>query len=276
MIFAPAESSDVRLRQLEERLAAFYAGNNGYYEDAEGDKEFIYRPLVRMLDEWRSRSTKPLRVLELGAGRTSFPAFLRESGHAEDIQFTAQDINETNVDFYRRESIPYVIGDWSKVRPLGPFDLCFSTYVFEHLVEPHEFLKGMAGNLTPDGSFVIICPKYICPGYVPPAIRWLPKWRQHYLTCLLALANIWTGIAKRPKFRICIDPAVFRLPWRRDSDAIHMVSPSDVKAAVPGGFEVRPFRLDHGDMRARIFNGLVLMSVIAHRKPASTAPRKVS
>lgn len=268
MVFVRSPSNDERLRDLTERLTAFYRGNAAYYDEAEGDKASIYWPLLQILAAKAKRSSEPLRVLELGAGRTSFPAFLRKHGQDVKIDFVAQDINETNVDFYIRNGIRYVDGTWSNIHALGPFDLCFSTYVFEHLVAPHEFLSEMANALSPDGSFVIVCPKYGFPGYVPPAIRWLPRWRQYFLTCFLALSNIWTRIDRRPKFWICVDPAVFRLPWRRDNDAVHMVSASDVKAALGSNFRVRPFRLRQKSRKMRLLNNLILMSIVAERKPS--------
>jgi SAM-dependent methyltransferase len=261
-ILAKSESGDARLVSLKEKLARFYLGNAEYYEHAEGTKDFIYEPMLDRLLKM-SNAKRPLRVLELGAGRTSFPAFVRDAGCAVNIEFTAYDVNRSNVEFYHQHNIQFIIGDLIEVASWGPYDFIFSTFVYEHLVEPQDFLAQMCRNLAPDGKFLIVCPKYVFPGYVPPALRWLPLWRQHRLTCFLALSNFRARITGHPNFWICVDPAVLRLPFRRDYDAVHMVSATDLRAALKPDFMVRRFPLKRQGLKARLLDRLMLLSVIA-------------
>jgi SAM-dependent methyltransferase len=269
-MFVKAQSADPRLAQLKRQLSDFYANNTGYYEQAESDKDYVYHPLLRMIEAKQRALGRPLRILELGAARTSFPAYLRRHAPGLAVSYLAYDINDTNLRFYAECAIDCVIGDYALVDARGPFDLCFSTAVYEHLVEPHRFLDVMARNLAPSGALVISCPKYVFPGYVPPAIRWLPRWRQHAFTCFLSLANLWAVLSGKPNFLICTEPAILRLPYRRDFDAVHMVSSGDLRAALKPDFAIRPLRLQRGDLRGRMLDRLMMMSIIAERK---TSPR---
>jgi SAM-dependent methyltransferase len=274
-IFVRAQSGDPRLTELKEKLARFYAGNADYYDQAESAKDFVYRPLLRLLEAKGRALGRRLRVLELGAARTSFPAFLRREGAGLAIEYLAHDINDTNARFYAENGIASVFGDYTSIDAHGPFDLCFSTAVYEHLVEPHRFLDAMTRNLAPGGAFVIICPKYIYPGYVPPAIRWLPKGRQHLLAGFLSLSNLWARLSGKPNFWICVDPAILRLPYRRDYDAVHMVSSADLRAALKHGFRVRRLRLDRGSLKGQLLDRLMMMSLLIEwAAPPDAAQRK--
>jgi SAM-dependent methyltransferase len=265
-ILTKSESGDARLVSLKEKLTRFHLGNAEYYDQAEGGKDFIYEPILDFLRQM-SDGKQPLRVLELGAGRTSFPAFLGDARYPIEIEFTAHDVNRSNVEFYHLHNIQFIIGDLKEITSKGPYDFIFSTFVYEHLVEPQDFLAQMCRNLAREGKFLIVCPKYVFPGYVPPALRWLPLWRQHWLTCFLVLSNLWTRITGRPKFWICVDPAVLRLPFRRDYDAVHMVSATDLRAALKPDFMVRPFRLKRQGLKARLLDGLMLLSIIGEPSP---------
>jgi SAM-dependent methyltransferase len=271
-ILAHAQDTDARLNELRERLGRFYADNVAYYEDAEGDKTFIYLAILELLKQKRRAKSSPLKVLEIGAGRTTFPLFIRHHGFADQVDFVAHDINRTNLPYYQEHQIPSVIGGWTAIGGCGPVDLCFSTYVYEHLVEPHKYLKGVAQILAADGSIAVICPKYVFPGYVPPALRWLPWWHRHLLTGFLAASNLWAGLVRKPNFWICVEPAVFKSAWRRDNDAVHMVSTADLKAGLGRAFKVRPLQLQYAGAKHRLINKLILMSIVAHRRSSTTPP----
>jgi 2-polyprenyl-3-methyl-5-hydroxy-6-metoxy-1,4-benzoquinol methylase len=266
-LFCQAQSVDARLSDVERRLSSFYTENSEYYEEASGKKDPIYHPLLSVLARKRGSVNRPLKVIELGAGRTSFPAFVRESKvfTEADIDFLAHDINGTNSDFYEEHDIKYIIGDWEKVSQHAPFDVLFCTYVYEHLVSPHLFLENATRSLSDNGSLVIVCPKYVVPGYVPPAIRWLPSWQQHALTCRLSLSNLGAMFLKRPKFWICTDAAFSHRPFRRDYDAVHMVSSGDLRAYLEPRFSVRSFPLLRGTWKERLLDKAMLMSVIIER-----------
>jgi hypothetical protein len=239
-----------------------------YFQEAEGNKDYIYYPILQII-AGMARPGQSCRVLELGAGRTSFPQFIREHGNGIEVEFIAHDINDTNAEYYAQNAIRFIIGGWAQVKAEGPFDFCFSSFVYEHLVEPRNFLGGMIENLTPTGKSVIVCPKYIIPGYVPPAIRWMPLWKQHVITCYLSLSNVLTKITGRCKFWICVEPTIFfKRPYRRDYDAVHMVSTEDVRAAVSPMFRVRSLPLARSTLTARVRDSLMLLSIVIERNVA--------
>lgn len=194
---------------------------------------------------------------------------LREHANGTKVDLIAHDINETNVDYYAQNAIKFVIGGWPQIKAEGPFDLCFSMFVYEHLVEPRNFLNGMIENLTPTGKIVFVSPKYTIPGYVPPAIRWLPLWKRHLITCYLSLSNVLTKLTGHCKFWICVEPAILRRPFRRDYDAVHLVSTEDVRAAVSPVFRVRPLPLYRATLTARFRDRLMLLSILIERNEAS-------
>lgn len=274
-VFVRAQSCDDRLALLKAELAKFYDDNTNYYAHAEGNKDLIYRALLPFLRGNTENFGERLRIIEIGAGRTGLPAFLRGQGLDGAVDFVAHDINKANIAFYEKNGIRHIICPVAEITSSQPFDLCLSTYVFEHLIEPHEYLGTVDRLLAPNGRLVIVCPKYVFPGYVPPAIRWLPWWDKHTLTCFLSLSNIWTKISRKPNFWICIEPAVFKRAWRRDYDAVHMVSPSDLKAALRPAYRVRSLPLDRPTMKARLFDALCVMSIVAERRSATDAPRAI-
>jgi SAM-dependent methyltransferase len=266
-ILARAASGDRRLRDLQERMVRFYEKHLPYYRDAaEGDKSFIYEPILHHIKARYASLSRPVRVLELGAGRTSFVDFLNRSSEADIVEYVAHDINDTNVEFYIENGIEFVCGGWPEVRARGQFDLCFSTAVFEHLVEPHRFLQGITEALSPGGDAIIFCPKYGVPGYVPPAIRWLPWIDQQLVTLFLFFSNLWVRATGIPNFWICVEPAVFKKPWRRDFDAVHMVSFADLKAALKKQFELRRFPLHRSSVRMRLLHRIIHLSVIIRKR----------
>ena len=105
-IFARAQSSDPRLAELQQRLKQFYRGNEAYYDYAENDKSFIYEPILRHIKSRRASNAAPVRILELGAGRTALPAFIRQQKFENNIEYLAHDIDDTNADFYSRQRLP--------------------------------------------------------------------------------------------------------------------------------------------------------------------------
>jgi 2-polyprenyl-3-methyl-5-hydroxy-6-metoxy-1,4-benzoquinol methylase len=220
-----ADAGNPVLDALSDRLRAYYTGSAEYFEEAEGGKDRFYhliRPeLQRMVAERGA-----VRVLEFGAGRTGFPRWLSEQGLRANVTFAAQDITPIN------RALLCAICDethFSDVGAIdGQFDVIFSTFVYEHLVHPRRMLLHCVRLLRPGGVLLIVSPRYSFPGYIPPALRHLPRWRQLLLNAWLAASAAGSWILRRPNFWIVSQPALFATGFRRDADAIHMVSRTDL------------------------------------------------
>lgn len=169
---------DPRVAELRARLDAFYAKPDTYESfDRPLDQSRYWRPVfrrIREILERPGRGEEPVRVLEIGSGRTSFPGALDDL--RENVHFTAQDITEANLDHLNSVADRVHVGD---VLELGErFDVMFSTFVWEHITNPREVLEWKLSHLNPGGSVFIFCPRYDAPGYVPPSARHLSGARQ--------------------------------------------------------------------------------------------------
>ena len=111
----------------------------------------------------------------------------------------------------------------------GQFDIIFSTFVWEHIAEPQATLDYLLERLAPGGSLFLFSPRYDVPGYVPPALRHLPRFYSLWLSLWLQVTRLSTLLGGRAKFWIVTDPALFHVtPWFRDADAVHLVSRHDL------------------------------------------------
>lgn len=152
-------------------------------------------------------------VLEVGAGISQAHKKL------SFCNYHAQDVVSRNKSYFEKLNIPFET-DALKFRKR--FDLIFSTYVFEHVSNPRYFLEFYMNLLNRDGSLVILCPRYDLPLYIPPSLRHLPRLKQ-YRIMLMFWIDSFLGITKN-YFPINVDPACFNQKWKRDFDAIHLVS----------------------------------------------------
>lgn len=262
-----SDSNDVRLRALEGYLADFYRGNAEYYGEAQSEKDYIYGPLMREIQMIKSEG-KETTVLEFGAGRSSFPQFMKRNRPDFPIRYIAHDIDESNADYYERLGQDFVVGGWSELEAAmdgSGLDVIFCTYVYEHLTRPGEFIEKGLSLLSKNGVMIIVCPKYTLPGYIPPALRWLGSVRGQLITLLLLAKGCVRSVVGRSRFQICVEPAVLKLPYRRDYDAVHMVWPSDLRYAVPGDFQVRRLVLARSDFVGRVVDRISTMSVVVER-----------
>jgi SAM-dependent methyltransferase len=146
------------------------------------------------------------------------------------------------------------------------FDIIVSFFVWEHLARPAQCLDKMCSLLRRDGRLIIVSPKYTFPLYIPPAIRHLSRSRQLRANARLVVDSLLTGIRRRPRFSVVIDPAVFHAPWRRDFDAIHMVSSADLTAHLGRAWRVGNLPVEYGSLKARLLASLMLLSVVICRR----------
>jgi SAM-dependent methyltransferase len=260
-----ASTQDPQIGYLAERLAAFYYGNQKYYLSAEGEKDAIYQPLCDVI-QTKFAAQGRISVLELGAGRTRFPQYAAKHGLGNRLSFTAHDIDETNVAYYESEGIQHAVGPVIDLIGRGRFDVAFSTFVLEHVPDPQGFLDASAKLIEHGGLMVIVCPKYDYPFYVPPALRWLRRWQQVFVNLRLVMQNALVHVTRRPNFWICIEPAVFHRPWRRDYDAVHLVTEADIRTYLRPNFRVRRLQLVRANWRQAILDRLILLSLVAERR----------
>lgn len=222
---------------LRRRLDEFYA-KTAAYDDFNREVP-SHRPewvpvrnrMVELLD-----ADKPCAVLEFGCGRTGFGHFLGKD--RARVTFDVQDITDRNRDCLDPQVDKLWVGDLRTVDKR--YDIIFSTYVWEHVSEPRATLSHLLSLLNPGGSLFLFCPRYDAPGYVPPSARHYPLATKCIIGVWLAAARLGSILTGRPRFLIHTDPALFHLPWYRDSDAIHWPSWWDLASSMPEGYVLRP------------------------------------
>lgn len=216
---------DPRLIELRARLDAFYAQPRDY--------SAFQQPAVQTSD-WQTMDSaidallvhKPrIRVLELGAGRTAFPAHLGE--RRTRVEFHVQDITHINADYLSQHADFVHIEDISQLT--GSYDVVFSTYVLEHVSNPRSFLQHADRLVAPGGWHFVFCPRYDNPLYVCPSLRHRTRLCQASVAAMLLRSHVASRLTGRPRFWINSDPALFHGPWRRDTDAIHLVSRQSIE-----------------------------------------------
>ncbi len=222
------------LRALAGDLERFYLRNNNYYEQAEAnDHSRYYEAILPLLVDLKTETPeRKVRVLEMGAGKTGFPEWLEKKGDRDWVDVTAQDISDTNGVWLNERVDHTVFGDATVSIEGGPYDLAFCTFVYEHLVRPDLFLKTCHGSLRRGGILVIFCPRYDVPGYIPPALRRLPKRQQLVWNICLSVRTARAALLRTPTFWIATRPAALTGTYFRDADAVHLVSKKDLTLAL--------------------------------------------
>ncbi len=257
---------DPRVASLRLALDAFYARPSSY---SDFEVEVNHKPeyWCHVVDAIRERTTaalgdEPIRVLEFGAGRTGFPAFLGPV--RARVHFTAQDVTHANEEHLRAQADAVHIGDVAALT--GSFDVIFSTFVWEHITNPASTYAHLLGLLRPGGCLIVACPRYDVPFYIPPSARHYSRLGQLRVATWLVRQRLAALVGGRARFWIHTDPAVLRVAtWFRDADAIHWVSRADFRKAAPRGYRVRRLRASIPGLKGLIFNHLLLAFVRVDR-----------
>ena len=263
--------TDPETLTLRTRLDAFYSSSNNNYQAFEStSKQYDYwNKVIERVNELLSRGDlRECRVLEFGAGRSGFFEALGTLRH--DVHYVVQDVTERNRDHLDQVADRVFIGDISAVND-EPFDIIFSTFVYEHVTNPKATLEILLQMLAPGGSLFIFCPRYDWPGYVPPALRHLARWRGLWLSILLQLTklpNSFRFVHGQGMFWIVNEPAVFHTStWFRDSDAVHLVSRGDLRAYLKRrNLKIEDCWPDKGSTKANVLERLLKLCVEI-RKP---------
>ena len=209
------QAAEDQVQDLSDRLKQFYNS----YEDY---PVFITTPdhtgwYVSFLDYIKPGDT----ILELGAGKTTFGDFAKS--HKQEIEFHTQDITDINSQWLSEHSDKAWICDIDQINECK-YDLIFSTFVIEHLVEPEKFLEAVDKLLKPGGIHIVLGPNYDYPGYLCPSLRHYNNVKKFLICIYLTLFNIARLFRKKAVFLVNYDPAVLHCSWYRDADACHIVS----------------------------------------------------
>ena len=248
---------------LRRRLDEFYAATDEYTAFQQSNsRESLYDVVAECLGKINKTSAPP-RVLELGCGRTNLPTSLKNRGI--DVHFTAQDVTDYNRDYLEPIADDIHVGDIAELEP--GYDLILSTYVFEHVSNPGEFLEHVDRILSPGGFHMLVCPRYDYFGYVCPSVRHLSKPKQLWHSAQLTLSRLKNNVLGRERFWVNTDPALFHTKkWFRDSDAIHLVSEAEVlRWHRRRGYAVSTFTLPRPGLKARALHRMMTMSMKAQK-----------
>lgn len=258
----PGMSSET-IRSLSRNLDQFYRQTQSYVWDQEVSNHAKW---FSLMDPWLvrgRRQEKPLRILELGAGKSTFCEHIKLG--REGIEYCVQDITDTNFAYLSKVANEVTIGDISSVK--GSYDVVFSTFVFEHVSSPSGFLQQVDRLLNPGGVHVLVCPRYDFPGYVCPSLRHLPRGKQLMIVSRLACSRIATRFDRQPRFWINADPAVFHRPWFRDADAVHIVSRFDVERwHVARNYEVHRLLPPYANWREWFYSRHMVLALACTKK----------
>lgn len=244
-ILQDPDPQQVEVRELRRRLDDFYDTTDEYNAfHVTHDRSALYRVLSRLIRDAAPSRDYQFRVLELGAGRSGYPIYAGENGMS--VRYVAQDVTASNQDHLKRLAEKVYVCDIADIPAEDDgYDLIFSTYVFEHVSAPRNFLENVRRLLRPGGWHVIECPRYDVPGYVCPSLRHLPRAKQLGLSLKLTAARAVSAAKGEERFYVNIDPAMFHTKrWFRDSDAVHLVGQGDVvRWHRRNGFRMEPLHL---------------------------------
>lgn len=249
--------TDPRVSHLKKRLVEFYATTDDYQDfQVNNHKPEFWNPIRdAVLDRLNRAPT--CRVLEFGAGRTTFGDYLADV--RSRVTFHVQDITPQNREHLATQADHVHIGEVTALD--GTYDIIFSTFVWEHITNPREVLAHLLARLAPGGRLFIACPRYDMPFYVPPSARHYSKPSQLALSLRLWLRRARTALGGSASFAIHTDPALFHKNWYRDSDAIHWASIHDLRRALPPGYRFKRLHIPARGLKQRIWEQFLLLFV---------------
>lgn len=252
---------------LQRLLSEFYDTHTEYFSQAAQNNHSSYYDLyLPIIDELiQSNPERRIRVLEVGAGRSSFPRWLEEKQRRAQVEVTLQDITPSNESWLLENADHVIVCDATAQIPGGPYDLIFCTFVYEHLIRPDRFLENAMAALKSGGVLIITAPRYDFPGYTPPALRRHSRLDRLVWNAALAVRKSRQVLSGRPQFWIATKPAVLNGPFYRDADAVHLVSKTDIRMALRTVATEIPLRAPERRSIYRALGPLMLLHV-AFRK----------
>jgi 2-polyprenyl-6-hydroxyphenyl methylase/3-demethylubiquinone-9 3-methyltransferase len=119
---------------------------------------YLWQPVLSRLNELRSPSDTPYRVLDLGCGNGAFTGTLSKRGY----EMVGVEPSESGVDVARRSwpDLKFHVGSaYDDLQAkLGAFDVVTSLEVVEHVYAPRDFARTIFKTLKPGGLAVISTP----------------------------------------------------------------------------------------------------------------------
>ncbi|PYU01221.1 MAG: hypothetical protein DMG38_04190 [Acidobacteria bacterium] len=263
-----ASEHDPRLVQLEHRLRGFYASCQSYdaFKTVNSKPEF-WAPIRANIAQMAARGQ--CRVLEVGAGRTGFAAYLGEELRGR-VFFAVQDVVDRNAEHLFAVADRVYIGEITRISER--YDVIFGTFMFEHLTRPKATLRHLLTILRPGGSVFLACPRYDFPFYISPTARHLSRVRQLVIAAWLVLERLRVLGGGQPRFLIHLDPAIFHKQWFRDADAVHWVSLWDLKQLLRNDAVVQRLQLGGRGLRHHFWARFLLMFVQIQPRRRSLHP----
>jgi len=253
-----ASEEDRRVVQLRIKLDAFYASPGEYSAFLEANWKPEYWDPIKQRALTHITKTGRCRILEIGAGCTSFGSYLGEL--RDRVEFHAQDVTPANQGYLATQADAVHIADVLSIR--DKYDVIFSTFTWEHVSGPKRTLKHLTTLLNPGGSIFIASPRYDFPFYLSPSARHLTRARKTAIAIWLLWRRVRVLLGGRADFLIHLDPAVLRSRWFRDADAIHWVSLWDLKSEFSEGHEIRRIRIPAKGVLGRFWEKYLLLFVM--------------
>lgn len=254
--------------ELRRQLDEFYATTNSYtaFEAPTDHTEHFELMATHVAELIRARNR--IRVLELGAGKPTFPVYFKQ--HRDRIEYHVQDVTPQNRDYLQQFADQVHIGDIAQIQ--GQYDLVFSLFVLEHVSTPQAFLEHVSRLLTPGGLHIIFCPRYDMPGYLCPSLRHMGLFGRTGAMLFLMGSRLRTLLGGRPRFWVNCDPAMLHLPWYRDADAVHVVSQFDVvRWHRANGFDVQRLKGRASHWRKWVLERLLTLMLVCRKLDGSCA-----
>jgi len=234
------EENESRVAQLEDKLLYFYENTTDYSAFHNISKHpALWEEVLTALRE--SNAKRPLRVLEIGAGRSGFGSYLKQKDpHLRaGVHLCLQDVTSQNETHLRAEADEVHIGSIHALK--GTYDVIFHGYVLEHIGRPRAFLEQAFALLEPGGSHFILCPRYDWGFYLPPALDHQTLGHKIKIAFRLLMC--------RSSFQLIEDPAALHLPFMRDRDAVHLVTKRGIIKMFGQRATIRSFHLQAGGLK---------------------------
>ncbi len=168
---------------------------DNYYKKAHLGSLDINHPGIKLLFNLSKGDKK---ILDLGCGEGTRLSFLSKNGTGVDISHKA-----INLAKKKYPKLNFTVGNLENLKfKDDSFDLVYSAYVFEHLINPEKVISEAKRVLKPGGDLVIICPNYGAPNRASPPFK-DSRFKKFFLGFLGRDGLNWnkvTPIATREKY----------------------------------------------------------------------------